>query len=75
MSNLVSIVLSIGIIILFLVIFITIYVDMRVVVRPVRPVHPRRPHHHRIIGGCKGTRWGCCSDGCNTKRKKNFYVK
>lgn len=72
MSNSLSIVISIGIIVLFLVVFISIYLEMNVIVRPIRPIHPRRPHHHRIIGGCKGTRWGCCSDGITPRGKKNF---
>lgn len=24
-------------------------------------------HSHKIIGGCKGTRWGCCPDGITPK--------
>lgn len=35
--------------------------------RPWRPVQPVRPAHH-LIGGCAGTRWGCCSDGTTPKR-------
>jgi len=27
-------------------------------------VKPRRPHHRqKIIGGCSGTRYGCCPNG------------
>jgi len=28
----------------------------------VRSTNPHHPHHRRIIGGCRGTRFGCCPD-------------
>lgn len=28
--------------------------------------HHHRPHHH-LIGGCAGTRFGCCSNGVTAK--------
>jgi hypothetical protein len=30
------------------------------------PPIPHPPRHH-LIGGCAGTRWGCCSDGVTSK--------
>ena len=41
-----------------------------VIVRPRHhPPHHHPPHHHpyHIIGGCKGTRWGCCENGFTPK--------
>ena len=37
--------------------------------RPHRPPH-HRPSHHHIIGGCKGVRWGCCSNGVTPKANR-----
>jgi len=39
--------------------------------RPERKRRPRKNHEH--IGGCAGTRFGCCDDGVTAKR--NFYGK
>lgn len=47
--------------------------------RPPRPPHPPHPPHPRppqptpqpvrpIIGGCAGTRYGCCADGRTAKK-------
>ena len=39
--------------------------------RPPRPPHPRPPQPtpvRPIIGGCAGTRYGCCADGRTAKK-------
>lgn len=36
-------------------------------VQPVRPIRPIPARVHHTIGGCAGTRWGCCSDGVTAK--------
>jgi|13_taG_2_1085334.scaffolds.fasta_scaffold185490_2 hypothetical protein len=37
---------------------------------PIIPVIPIRPRHRRI-GGCAGTRWGCCPDGRTPRTDKH----
>jgi len=35
-----------------------------------RPIPEHRQHReHKLIGGCDGTRWGCCGDGVTTSNK------
>ena len=56
----------IAIILLFIIIFMLYMSSITVqVIRPnIRPnVRPTK----KLIGGCKGTRWGCCPDGVTTK--------
>ena len=36
----------------------------------IRPKRPNRPSH-KIIGGCAGTRWGCCPDGKTARTDKH----
>ena len=40
------------------------------VIRPRRPNRPNRPSN-KIIGGCAGTRWGCCPDGRTARTDKH----
>ena len=40
------------------------------VIRPRRPNRPNRPSN-KIIGGCAGTRWGCCPDGKTARTDKH----
>ena len=37
------------------------------VIRPRRPNKPSQP----LIGGCAGTRWGCCPDGKTARTDKH----
>ena len=51
-------------IILLLIIIFMLYMSS-VTVKIVRP--ERKIPVKRLIGGCKGTRWGCCPDGVTGK--------
>lgn len=45
----------------FLVIGLIIYII-------IQAQRENRHHYHHRVGGCKGTRWGCCSDGRTSKK-------
>ena len=47
---------------------------MNIIKIPHPPYPPMPPHHHhqKEVGGCKGTRYGCCSDGVTPKGGPGF---
>ena len=53
----VSILLSIVIILLFIIITLILHFIHNIYSKP------KKPKHKSIVGGCSGTRYGCCPDG------------
>ena len=39
---------------------------------PATPINTPSQNNKQFIGGCKGTRYGCCSDGITPKGGLNF---
>ena len=70
MNNIVGPVL-ITLLIVIVIVFIVISLNQRNVIiykhRPHRRYIRVRTHKPRIIGGCAGTRYGCCPDGVMAK--------
>jgi hypothetical protein len=67
LESLLLIVLLCIIVIVIIVIVVTILEKNN-----IQPYHPDHPHKHPLIGGCHGTRYGCCSDGITPKGGKHF---
>ena len=68
-----GIIVSLFVFLVVVVIFVFIYLyNNKATKRPINIINvkPRRHHHHkpRIIGGCSGTRYGCCPDGHTAKK-------
>ncbi len=55
-----------AIILLLIIIFFLFMSSFSVqIIRTER--RPERRPNKKLIGGCKGTRWGCCNDGITGK--------
>lgn len=61
-----GLILTILLIILFFSLGIILLMNRLNVVGDV-PMYPSHRRRHRRIGGCAGTRWGCCDDGVTAK--------
>lgn len=61
-------------ILLIVIVIIIIIVVLLLFVLPLVNINNKHPHkkHKKIIGGCKGTRYGCCSDGVTPKGGLGF---
>ena len=70
-SNNIVLTLVIVIVIIIAIAIITYVAENHGSTTNVFPViRPNRPSH-KIIGGCAGTRWGCCPDGKTARTDKH----
>ena len=53
---------------LTIIIFIILYSTTKINIIPHNPNHH---HKYHLIGGCKGTQYGCCPDGITARGGPN----